>query len=80
VDYIFGMTEIQGISDGEHNLSNLFFSGKAMQIAVGVKFPSLAELHDDVEVARIIIDFIDLNDVGVFQLDRSISTNSMISH
>ena len=41
-----------------------------MEVFGGVQLPSFTELHHDVEIARIIENFIDLDDVGMFKLNR----------
>lgn len=49
-----------------------------MEIIGGIEFSPLAILHDDVEETGVVVDFVDLDDVGVFQLFQTGFTNSKI--
>ena len=80
VDYVIRMAEVQGISDGEDNLGNLGLVAAAVDVPGGVELSSLAVLHDDVEVAGVVVDLIDLDYVGVLELHRARHTFSRISH
>ena len=80
MDYLVGVAELQSISNGKNYLCDLGLIGATMQIIGGVELAALAVLHDDEEVARVVVDLIYFYDVGVFQLNRDSGTESKISH
>jgi hypothetical protein len=80
VDDVLAMAEVEGVGDGEDDLRNLALIGAAVEIVVGVEFSALAVLHDDVEEGGVVVDLVDLDDVGVLQLSGRGSTKSRISH
>lgn len=68
MDDAFGVTKVEGIGNGEDDFCYLRFCGAAMEVVGGVEFAALAVLHDYIEEARVVIDLVDLDDVGVLQL------------
>lgn len=72
------MTKIQCVSNCKHDLRDLAFFTTTMKISLRIELPSLTIFHDDVKVSGIIVDFIYLNDVGVFELNELESTESNI--
>jgi hypothetical protein len=72
------VAEVEGVSNRQHYLCDLFLILAAVEIVGGVEFAALTELHDDVEESRVVIDFVNLDDVGVFELDRNQLTERSI--
>lgn len=70
MDYIFGMAKIQRICDCQDDLCNLGFITASMYIPGRVQLSSFTVFHDDVEVSGVVIDLIDLDDVGVFEMNK----------
>ena len=49
-----------------------------MKISAGIKLSSFTVLHDDVEVARVVVDLIYLDNIGMFKLSDRYSTERRI--
>lgn len=80
VHYFFGVAEIKRVGDGEDDFCDLGFVGTAVEVAGRIEFSPFAILHDDVEEAGVVVDFVDFDDVGMFQLIGGAGTKSKISH
>jgi hypothetical protein len=65
---IIGMTEVKSVCDSQDDLCNLCLIGASVQVFRRIELPSFAIFHDDVEKTRVIVDLINLNDVGMFKL------------
>ena len=63
---VVGVAEIECVGEGEDDLCDLGLIGASVQVLGGVELSSFAVLHDDVEEAGVIVDLVDLDDVGVF--------------
>ena len=63
-----GMAEIECICYNENNFCDFGLIRASQKVAGRVKFSSLAILHNNIEISRIIIDLIDFNDVRMLQL------------
>jgi len=51
-----------------------------VQIFVGIEFATLAVFHDYVKEARVVVDLVYFDDVGMFQLSVLKCTERRISH
>ena len=71
VDDAFGVAEVEGVGDGEDYLCDLSLVGTALEVVGSVELTSLAVFHHDIEEARVVVDFVDFDDVGVFQLGEA---------
>lgn len=71
---------VQSVGDGAHHLADLRFGPATVDVLGVVELAAFHELHHDVEIVGVVVDFVHLDDVGVLQLDRRIGTASMISH
>lgn len=65
---IIVMAEVKSVGDSQDDLCNLCLIGASMQVFRSIELPSFAVLHDDVEKTRVIVDLINLDDVGMFKL------------
>ena len=70
MNYSFGMTVCQCVSKGFHDFTDLYLVLRFMKILFITEFPSFHILHHNIEIIFIIINFIDLNYIRMFQLDH----------
>ena len=63
MDNFLAVTKIKSISNSSDNLADLSFGSAAVKIFLVTKLSSLHELHHNVEIIRIIVNFVDLHNV-----------------
>lgn len=80
MDDVIGMAEVKRISDGQDDLSDLGLIWTSVQIFVCIEFATLAVFHDYVKEARVVVDLVYFDDVGMFQLSVLKCTERRISH
>jgi hypothetical protein len=68
MDNISAVTELKSIGDGKDNLTDILFRFAPFEIFFLAEFASLHELHHNIKIIPVIINLINLNNVGVFQL------------
>lgn len=61
------MTVVEGIGDGFDDLDDLILILASMMIFWFTKFSALHVFHDYVEKIRVVVNFIDLNDIWVLK-------------
>lgn len=61
------MTVVEGICDGFDDLDDLILILASMVIFWFTKFSALHVFHDYVEKIRVVVNFIDLNDIWVLK-------------
>lgn len=80
VDYVFAMAKVKSISDSQYDLSYMTLTLASVQVVFRVEFSTFAVLHYNIKKSWIIIYFVDLDNIGVFELRQKRCTNSKISH
>ena len=68
MDDVFAMAVIKSISECLDDLGDLSFSDAPLSILWVAELAALHVFHDNVEVFRVVVNFIDFDDVGVFKL------------
>jgi hypothetical protein len=70
VDYVLAVAKVQSISDGQYDLGYLTLILASVQVVFGVELSAFTVLHDDIKEPWIIVNFVDLNNIGMFELSQ----------